>query len=136
MRIGHPSESVEFPSDATGVLVVGAAILVFVAVESGLFFGAAHLCDEADELWLRRTLADPGFYLTESAVLALGAVTGLLGVTSPWFVLLLLPVFGLMQQAVLNRPLRDQAGVDAKTGLLQYERWLGLAAGQIRHQMT
>jgi len=136
LRIGHPSESVEFPSDATGVLVVGAAILVFVAVESGLFFGAAHLCDEADELWLRRTLADPGFYLTESAVLALGAVTGLLGVTSPWFVLLLLPVFGLMQQAVLNRPLRDQAGVDAKTGLLQYERWLGLAAGQIRHQMT
>ena len=42
--------------------------------------------------WLRRTLADPGFYLTEAAVLALGAVTGLLGAAAPWFVVLLVYV--------------------------------------------
>ena len=39
--------------------------------------------------WLRRTLADPGFSVTEAAVLALGAATGLLGAAAPWFVLLL-----------------------------------------------
>ena len=72
----------------TGLLLV-AAVLVFLAVESALPFGSARLCDESDERWLRRTLADPGFYLTEAAVLALGAVTGLLGAAAPWFVLLL-----------------------------------------------
>src|SRR5664280_2128305 len=58
-------------------------------VESALLFGSARLCDESDERWLRRTLADPWFYVTEAAVLALGAVTGLLGAAAPWFVLLL-----------------------------------------------
>ena len=58
---------------------MAAAILVFLAVESALPFGSARLCEESDERWLRRTLADPGFYVTEAAVLALGAVTGLLG---------------------------------------------------------
>ena len=68
---------------------MAAAVLVFLAVESALLFGSARLCDESDERWLRRTLADPGFYVTEAAVLALGAVTGLLGAAAPWFVLLL-----------------------------------------------
>ena len=79
-------------------LLVAAAVLVFLAVEPALLFGSARLCDESDERWLRRTLADPGFYVTEAAVLALvwdqiwdpvGAVTGLLGAAAPWFVLLL-----------------------------------------------
>ena len=67
---------------------MAAAVLVFLAVESALLFGSARLCHESDERWLRRTLADPGFYVTEAAVLALGAVTGLLGAAAPWFVLL------------------------------------------------
>ena len=73
----------------TGLLLVAAAVLGFLAVGSALLFGSARLCDESDERWLRRTLADPGFYVTEAAVLALGAVTGLLGAAAPWFVLLL-----------------------------------------------
>ena len=73
----------------TGLRLVAAAVLVFLAVGSALLFGSARLCDESDERWLRRTLADPGFYLTEAAVLPLGAVTGLLGAAAPWFVLLL-----------------------------------------------
>src|SRR5664279_1677919 len=50
--------------------LVTASVLVFLAVESALLFGSARLCDESDERWLRRTLADPGFYVTEAAVLA------------------------------------------------------------------
>src|SRR5664279_638538 len=59
------------------------------------------LCDESDEQWLRRTLADPGFYVTEAAVLALGAVTGLLGAAAPWFVQLL--VHGAGRHRVAGR---------------------------------
>src|SRR5664279_2979848 len=48
-----------------GLVVVAAAVLVFLAGGSALLFGSARLCDESDERWLRRTLADPGFYVTE-----------------------------------------------------------------------
>ena len=85
----------------TGLLLVAAAVLVLLAVESALPFGSARLCDESDERWLRRTLADPGFYLTEAAVLAPGAVTGLLGAAAPWFVQLL--VHGAGRHRVAGR---------------------------------
>ena len=104
-------------------------------VESALFWGAAHLCSEADELWLRRTLADPGFYLFEVAVLTLAAVTGLLAAAAPWSVVLLLPVYAVMQQAVLHRPLRDQATLDPKTGLLRHDEWLRLAEEKVAHHL-
>jgi hypothetical protein len=52
---------------------------------------------------------------------------GLLGAAAPWFVLLLVPAYGLMQQAVLQRPLQDQAAVDSRTGLLRYEPWCRMA---------
>ena len=125
---------VTLPSTGAGLLIVAAAIAGFLVVESALLLGAALLCDEADEKWLRRVLADPGFYLTEAAVLCLGTVTGLVGQAGPWFVLLFLPVYGLMQQAVLHRPLRDQATTDAKTGLLRYESWRSRALAELGHQ--
>ena len=75
----------------------------------------------------------PGFYVTEAAVPALGAVTGLLGAAAPWFVVLLVPAYGLMQQAVLRRPLQDQAAVDSKTGLLRYEPWCRMAGETLAH---
>jgi len=137
LRIGPPDDPVGLHSGATGVLLVVAAVLVFLAVESALLFGSARLCDESDERWLRRTLADPGFYFTEAAVLALGAVTGLLGAAAPWFVLLLVPGHVMMQQAVLHRPLQDQAAVDSKTGLLRYEPWCRMAGDELaRHGST
>ena len=92
LRIGRFDHPVGLYSGGTGLLLVAAAVLVFLAVESALLFGSARLCDESDERWLRRTLADPGFYVTEAAVLALGAVTGLLGAAAPWFVVLLVYV--------------------------------------------
>lgn len=137
LRIGRFDHPVGLHSGGTGLLLVAAAVLVFLAVESALLFGSARLCDESDERWLRRTLADPGFYVTEAAVLALGAVTGLLGAAAPWFVLLLVPAYGLMQQAVLHRPLQDQAAVDSKTGLLCYEPWCRMAGEALaRHGST
>ena len=137
LRIGRFDHPVGLHSGGTGLLLVAAAVLVFLAVESALLFGSARLCDESDERWLRRTLADPGFYVTEAAVLALGAVTGLLGAAAPWFVLLLVPAYGLMQQAVLLRPLQDQAAVDSRTGLLRYEPWCRMAGEALaRHGST
>ena len=133
LRIGPPDQPLGLSSTPAGTLLVAAAVLVFLAVESALLFGSAHLCSESDEVWLRRTLADPAFYVTEAAVLSLGAVTGLLGAAAPWSMLLLLPAYGLMQQAVLHRPLRDQAALDCKTGLLRYEPWLQAATERLAH---
>ena len=133
LRIGPPDQPLGLSATPAGTLLVAAAVLAFLAVESALLFGSAHLCSESDEMWLRRTLADPGFYLTEAAVLSLGAVTGLLGAAAPWSVPLLLPAYGLLQQAVLHRPLREQAALDCKTGLLRYEPWLRAATGRLAH---
>jgi len=131
--IGPGDAPVGLPSGPSGVAAAVAAVLVFLVVESVLLLSCARLCDEPDERWLRRTLADPGFYGTEVAVVSLGMVTGLLAASAGWFVVFLVPVYAVLQQAVLHRPLQDQAGVDAKTGLLRYERWRRLAGDEVSH---
>lgn len=119
-------------SGLPGLLVMVAAVLTFLAVEAAMLAVAAWCNTAADEVWLRRTLADPAFYLTEAGVLTIGALTGLLGAGAPWFVLLLIPAYGFLQQSVLHRPLQEQATRDPKTGLLVFTAWQQLAAEEIR----
>jgi diguanylate cyclase (GGDEF)-like protein len=47
-----------------------------------------------------------------------------------WFLLLLIPVYGLAQRAVLHEPLRRRAETDEKTGLLRFESWRALAVAE------
>lgn len=119
-------------SGLPGVLIMVAAILTFLAVESAMLGMSGWLNTAQDEVWLRRTLADPAFYLTEAGVLTIGALTGLLGANAPWFVLLLIPVYGFLQQSVLHRPLQERATRDPKTGLLVFNAWQRLAVEEIR----
>lgn len=123
-------------SGLSGLLIMVAGVLTFLAVESAMLALAAWLNNEADEVWLRRTLADPAFYLTEAGVLTVGALTGLLGAGAPWFVLLLIPAYGFLQQSVLHRPLQERATRDPKTGLLVFTAWQQLAAEEIRRMST
>ena len=109
-----------------------AAVLVFLAVETALLGICSRLNSEADELWLRRTLTDPAFYLTEAGVLCIGALTALIGANEPWFVFLLIPVYAFLQMSVLHRPLQELATRDAKTGLLHFNAWQRLASDEIR----
>lgn len=109
------------------LLAVLAATAVFLAVETVLFHGSAYLNDADDETWLRRTLRQPGFYVTETGVLLVGGLTAAVWLTMPWFLVLLLPVYALAQRAALHEPLRHRADHDAKTGLLRFDTWHRLA---------
>ena len=116
-----------------GLVAVAVAAFVFLATETALFHLSAYVNVEADERWLRRTLRGSSFYLTEASVLLLGGLFAAIWTGGPWFVLLVVPVYGLAQRAALNDTLREQAEVDDKTGLLRFESWRRLAvAGRAR----
>jgi diguanylate cyclase (GGDEF)-like protein len=110
-----------------GLLLVAAAGLVFLGAQTVLFHGSAYLNHAADEVWLRRTLRSPGFYLTEAATLVVGALSAAVWVALSWFVLFMIPVYGLTQRAAMHEPLLERANTDAKTGLLRFEAWRLLA---------
>jgi len=109
------------------LLVVSSAAAAFLAVETVLFFGSAYLNDPDDEVWLRRTLRGPRFYVTEGAMLLVGGLSAAVWAGNPWLLPLMLPAYGLAQQAALHEPLIQQAKTDAKTGLYRYESWRALA---------
>lgn len=119
-------------SGLTGLLIMIGAVLTFLVVESAMLAMSAWLNTAQDDAWMRRTLADPAFYVTEAGVLTIGALTGLLGANAPWFVLMLIPVYGFLQQSVLHRPLQERATRDPKTGLLVFNAWQRLAVEEIR----
>jgi diguanylate cyclase (GGDEF)-like protein len=110
-----------------GMVAVLAGTAVFLAVEAVMFHGSAYLNAASDETWLRQTLRQPSFYLTEAGVLLVGGLTAAIWIAAPWFLALLLPVFVLAQRAALHEPLRHRADHDDKTGLLRFERWDRLA---------
>lgn len=99
------------------------AVVVFVGVESVLFFAISRLNHPSQEEWLRATLATPSFYFTEAGVIVVGALSVMVWSKLSWLGLLLLPVFVLMQRAALFEPLRTEALNDDKTGLLRFESW-------------
>jgi diguanylate cyclase (GGDEF)-like protein len=110
-----------------GLVAVLCAGAVFLLVEVLLFHGSAYLNDAEDEVWLRRTLAGPSFYLTEAAVLTVSGLSAAIWTGAAWFVLLTPSVYALAQRAALHEPLRERANIDAKTGLLRFEAWRQMA---------
>ena len=105
------------------LLALVAGIAAFLATESLLFFAISRVNHAAQEQWLRATLAEPSFYLTEIAMLCVGALTVVIWSRLGWFAVLLVPAYGLVQQAALFDPLRREAARDDKTGLLRWEPW-------------
>ena len=99
---------------AQGLVTLVTAAAVFLAVETALFAGAALLNDTEDELWLRRTLTSRTFYMTESGVLLTGGLLAAVWTGGAWFVLLLVPIYALIQRAVLLEPLRERAALAAQ----------------------
>ena len=97
-----------------GLLGLTLATLAFLAVESILFAGSALLNHVDDEVWLRRTLAGPAFYLTELGVLFVACLLVAVWTGGPWFVLLLVPLCVMAQRAALHEPLRERAETAAR----------------------
>lgn len=114
------SMSMAMPTPLPVLLAAG----TYLAVES-LLLAAFALVDS--DTWLRRQLRGASFYRTELAVLAGGAVVAILWTAAPVFILLVAPMLGVLQRAVLVQSLRDRALRDDKTGLLQYNAWRDLA---------
>ena len=63
----------------------------------------------------------------------MGALSAAVWTAGAWFMLLLVPVYILAQQAALNEPLRERAETDEKTGLLRFESWRSLAVAEQQH---
>jgi signal transduction histidine kinase len=99
---------------ALGLATLVLAAAVFLAVEAALFAGSALLNHAEDEVWLRRTLTSRAFYLTESGVLMTGGLLAAVWTGGAWFVLLLVPIYALVQRAVLLEPLRERAALAAQ----------------------
>jgi len=62
----------------------------------------------------------------------MGALSAAVWTSGAWFLLLLVPVYGLAQRAVMHEPLRERAETDDKTGLLRFESWRSLAVAEQR----
>ena len=99
---------------ARGATTLVLAAAVFLAVEAALFAGSALLNHAEDEVWLRRTLTSRTFYLTEGGVLLTGGLLAAVWSAGAWFALLLVPVYALVQRAVLLEPLRERAALAAQ----------------------
>jgi len=110
-----------------GLLAVLASAATFLLLETLLFHTSAYLNHAEDEVWLRKTLRSPSFYVTESAVLLVGGLSAAMFTGGPWILVLLLPVYALAQRAALLEPLRDRADHDDKTGVLRFDSWRALA---------
>jgi signal transduction histidine kinase len=109
---GRPDWLSDNGARGSATLVISAG--VFLAVETVLFAGSALLNHAEDEVWLRRTLTSRSFYLTESGVLLTGGLLAAVWTAGAWFVLLLVPVYALVQRAVLLEPLRERAALAAQ----------------------
>jgi diguanylate cyclase (GGDEF)-like protein len=103
--------------------VLLSAVGAFLAVELGVIAAGARLSPPDYAGFLHRWLAGPQLALTEAGILGTGALTAVLCGYWPGFVLLLLPVYALMQRALLHPSVRHAARHDSKTGLLTCESW-------------
>ncbi len=97
-----------------GLLGLVLAAVTFLVVETVLLAGSALINDADDEVWLRRTLTDPSFYLTELGVLFVACLFAGVWTGGPWFAVLLVPLYALVQRAALLQPMRDRAETAAR----------------------
>ena len=104
-----------------GLLTMLAAGAAFLALEALLFTGSAFLNRAEDERWLRAMLSSRGFYLNEGGVLLLGGLFAAVWTAAPWFSLLFVPVYVLIQHAVLLAPLRERAAAAAELAAMNVE---------------
>ncbi len=97
-----------------GLVAMLAAAATFLAAETVLFSGSALLNNPDDEVWLRRTLRSPSFYGTEAGVLLIGGLLAAVWTGGPWYTLIFVPIYALVQRAALHEPLRERAAVAAR----------------------
>ncbi|MBF4162436.1 sensor histidine kinase [Nocardioides acrostichi] len=94
---------------ALGLLALVLCAASFLVVETGLLWCSALLNHADDEVWLRQTLTAGAFYGTELSVLLVCGLLSAVWTRAPWFVLLTVPVYLMIQRAALYQPMRERA---------------------------
>lgn len=123
---GLPSGS----HDLGGLAAVGAAVLVYVAVNTVLVAGAIAL--SGDGIGVHDLLGRRDDNALEIAMLCMGAIAAVALGSTPALVVLVLPPILVLHRAVLVRQLEEEASTDAKTGLLNAAAWQAQAARTVR----
>ncbi len=96
-------------SGLDGFVAMLAAGAAFLVVETLLFTGSAVLNHAHDEVWLRATLRSRSFYAAETGVLLVGGLVSAVWTGGAWFSLFFVPIYVLVQHAVLLVPMRERA---------------------------
>jgi diguanylate cyclase (GGDEF)-like protein len=125
---GHGSFG-EMHRDVPAFAVIVATGAVFFVVNTVLmtvavYYGTPHTR-------IRDALATPGDYALELATIGLGILLGWALADWPIALLLIIGITLVLHRGVLIRQLRDQARLDAKTGLLNADSWGKAAADEL-----
>jgi diguanylate cyclase (GGDEF)-like protein len=107
--------------DAPGVLLLGAAILVYTTVNSALVAGAVAVSSPQPDIG--KVLGRWDDNLLEMATLSLGAITAVALAINPVLIVFVLPPLLVLHRAVLVKHLEEAANTDGKTGLLNAVAW-------------
>jgi diguanylate cyclase (GGDEF)-like protein len=128
VRIGGDVQG--WPEDAVGLAGLGAAVVVYVLVNTALVAAAIALTEEHTRL--SDLLGHWDDNALEIATLCLGALVAVALTSNPWLVVLALPPLLVLHRAVLVRQLEEVVRTDGKTGLLTAAAWHALATRDVR----
>jgi diguanylate cyclase (GGDEF)-like protein len=116
--------------DAAGVLGIGLAVVLYVAVNTMLVAGAIALSDH--RVGARDLAGRWDDNALEVATICMGALAAVALGSSPGLVALILPPILVLHRAVLVRQLEEVANTDGKTGLLSAAAWQAQAVRTVR----
>jgi len=113
----------DLPRDLPTFLRVVAAGVVFLMINFGAVLGAIALTMERPTVRSVLSSANPGDYALEAATIALGVLLAWALADWPVLMLLIVAVTLVLHRNVLIHQLRENARIDAKTGLLNAAAW-------------
>ena len=118
------------PGDVIGVVGVGAAVLLYVLVNTVLV--AAAIATTRERPGTRDLIGRWDDNALEVATICMGALAAVALGSTPGLVALVLPPILVLHRAVLVRQLEEEASTDAKTGLLNAAAWQTEASRMVR----
>jgi len=117
------------PANTTAVLVLCAALVVYMLTNAGLLHTAIYLAVRPANL--RSLFGSSADIALEFATLCLGGLTALALLREPLLAVLVIPPMFVLQRSVLTKQLEIAATTDAKTGLLNAATWHHVASVEL-----
>lgn len=113
----------DMPRDLSTFLRVTAAGVLFLVINFGSVLGAITLTSGHPTLRTVLTSANPSDYALEAATISLGLLLAWALTDWPFVMVLIVVVTLVLHRNVLIHQLRENARIDAKTGLLNAAAW-------------